>query len=56
VFQGWPSASVILNITQSMRLNVSGGYRWVTGINTEGFVDQDAEGGFAEIALMFGAF
>lgn len=56
VFQGWPSAQLILNLTGNVRLTASAGYRWVTGINTEGFVDQDAEGAFGEIAVMFGAF
>jgi hypothetical protein len=55
-FQGQPAAHVILNLTRTTRLVVSGGYRWVTGINTEGFIDQDAEGAFGTVSFSFGAF
>jgi hypothetical protein len=55
-FQFQPAAHVILNLTRTTRLMVSGGYRWVAGINTEDFVDQDAEGAFGSVAFLFGAF
>lgn len=55
-FQTEPALHVILNLTNSTRLTVSGGYRWVSGINTENFVDQDAEGAFGRISFVFGAF
>jgi len=55
-FQGEPALHVILNVTRTTRLTVSGGYRWVGGINTENFVDQDAEGAFVTISFVFGSF
>ena len=56
IFQAQPMAHVILNVTNSTRLSLSGGYRWVTGVDTPGFIDQDAEGAFAMISFVFGAF
>ncbi len=56
VFQGQPMLHVILNLTRTLRLSVGGGYRWVSGINTEDINDQDAEGAVGEVAISFGAF
>jgi len=55
-FEGVPAVHVILNLTRSTRVTVSGGYRWVTGVNTAGFIDKDAEGAFATVGFVFGAF
>ena len=56
VFQAQPMVHLVLNLTSSTRVAVSGGYRWVGGVNTEGFRDQDAEGAFTTISFVFGAF
>jgi hypothetical protein len=56
LFHGQPAVHVYLNLTRNTRLSISGGYRWVTGVDTEDFIDQDAEGAFVEIAFSFGAF
>jgi hypothetical protein len=56
IFQVEPTAHLILNVTSSTRLSLSGGYRWVSGVNTGGFIDGDAEGGFVTISFVFGAF
>jgi hypothetical protein len=55
-FQMQPAAHIILNLTRTTRLSISGGYRWVSGIDTEDIADQDAEGAFADVAFSFGAF
>lgn len=56
VFQTQPALHLIVNLTRTTRLSLSGGYRWVSGIDTENFVDQDAEGAYADLAVGFGAF
>lgn len=56
VFQTQPMAHIILNLTRTTRLSLGGGYRWVSGINTDDIQDQDAEGATAQLAVSFGAF
>lgn len=56
VFQLQPALHLILNLTRTARISISGGYRWVSGIDTEDFVDQDAEGAYGDFAVSFGAF
>ena len=56
VFQAEPMGHLILNLTKSSRMSLSGGYRWVSGVSIEDFQNQDAEGLFAELAVSFGSF
>jgi hypothetical protein len=56
VFQAQPMGHLILNLTKSTRLGLSVGYRWVSGVSTEDFRDQDAEGLLGEVAINFGSF
>jgi hypothetical protein len=56
VFQAQPMGHLILNLTKSTRLSLAIGYRWVSGISTEDFQDQDAEGLFGELAVSLGSF
>jgi hypothetical protein len=56
VFQTEPMGHLILNLTKSSRLSLSAGYRWISGINTEDFRNQDAEGFIGELAISFGGF
>jgi len=49
-----PSIGVELNIFRFMRLGIDGGYRFVNGVNTVGYSDQDFSSAFIGLRLKFG--
>lgn len=56
VYQVQPMVHGVLNLTRSTRLSLAVGYRWVSGVNTEDFLDKDADGALGQIAVSFGAY
>jgi len=63
VFVGIPSANVELNIVKWIRVDVGGGYRYVTGVDPDTFApygrsfdDQDFCGAQAGVTIKFGKF
>jgi len=56
VFVLEPQATVELNITSFMRMNVGGGYRWVTDVDLYPFTNGDFSAAFGSLALKFGKF
>ena len=54
VFVIEPSIGVELNIFKFMRLGIDGGYRFVNGVNTAGYSDQDFSSAFIGLRLKFG--
>jgi len=51
-----PSAGVELNVTRFFRVNLSGGYRFTSGLDYAGVTDDDLRGPSAGIAFKFGKF
>ena len=49
-----PSIGVELNVFRFMRIGIDGGYRFVNGVDTENFSDQDFSSAFIGLRLKFG--
>jgi len=49
-----PSIGVELNVFRFMRIGIDGGYRFVNGVNTTGYSDQDFSSAFIGLRLKFG--
>jgi hypothetical protein len=49
-----PSIGVELNVFRFMRIGIDGGYRFVNGVDTAGYTDQDFSSAFIGLRLKFG--
>ena len=56
VFVLEPQANLELNVTPFMRINVGGGYRWVTDVDLYPLTNRDFSAAFGSLALKFGKF
>lgn len=55
-FVAEPELNLTINIHKNLRLNIGGGYRFVTGSNVEGISDKDLSGVTGTVAIQAGIF
>ena len=56
VFVVEPGAGIALNVSKKLRLSLTGGYRFVNGVDLSGLSNEDLSGPAAALSLEFGRF
>lgn len=55
-FVAEPGANLMLNVTEFLRVGVGASYRYINGVDLQGFNDSDLDGASANLTLKFGKF